>query len=214
MSDIILPPLNRIVIIEDDSAIRESYAYLLDHVEGFEVIGTYASVEDSLDYIKENEPDIILLDIELPGMSGIDALPKIKQAVRGVKVIILTAYEDPQLIFGALSNGASGYLSKSIPAARLVESIQDIIVGGGSLSAGVAKLVIEAFRKNTDSPLSRREGEILQMISDGKSRSMIAKELYIDLETVKTHIKNVYLKLDVHSRADAIRIGREKKFIR
>lgn len=204
----------RIAIIEDDPTIRESYRYLLNAVSDYEVVGAYVSFEEGFKPIQEEQPDIILLDIELPGISGIEALPKLRKAVKEARIIVLTAYENPELIFQALSNGAAGYLSKGILASRLVESIKETIEGGGSLSAGVARLVIEAFQKNTDSPLTPREGTILQMIADGKSRSMIAKELFVDLETVKTHIKNVYLKLDVHSRAEAIRVGRENKFIR
>lgn len=204
----------RLLIIEDDETIRVGYVYLLSEVSEYEVVGAYDSFETAIVNLKEDNPDIILLDIELPGISGIDAIPKLKAESSDIKIIMLTAYENPDLIFQALSNGASGYLNKSIPAGKLIDSIRDTIEGGGSLSANVARLVIQAFQKNNNSPLTKRESEILQLISDGKSRGLIAKELFIDLETVKTHIKNVYFKLDVHSRADAIKVGKDNKFIR
>ena len=201
-----------IAIIEDDDTIRTGYEYLLNAVPDYNVTGVYNSYEKACLDIEEKTPDILLLDIQLPGINGIEAILKLKK-IQGLKIIMLTAYEDPELIFQALSNGASGYLNKNIPASKLIESIKDIIEGGGTLSANVARLVIQAFQKNTNSPLTKRESEILQLIADGKSRTIIAKELFIDLETVKTHIKNIYLKLDVHSRADAIKIGRDNKFI-
>jgi DNA-binding NarL/FixJ family response regulator len=204
----------RVTIIEDDRTIREGYQYLLSNVPQYEVCSVYDSAEAALRTLHEDLPDIILLDIQLPGQNGIDAIPPIRALLPAVKVIMLTAHEDPELIFKALSNGASGYLSKSIPAAKLIDAIKDIIDGGGSFSAGIARLIIDAFQKNTETPLTRREEEVLQLIADGKSRTQIAQELFVDLETIKTHIKNIYFKLDVHSRADAIKIGRKNRFIR
>jgi DNA-binding NarL/FixJ family response regulator len=204
----------RIAIIEDDRTIREGYQYLLSNMPQYQVCMACGSVEAALETLEEDLPDIVLLDIQLPGLGGIDALPRIKALLPAAKVIMLTAYEDPELIFKALSNGASGYLSKSIPAARLIDAIKDIVEGGGSFSAGIARLIIEAFQKNTQTPLTKREEEVLQLVADGKSRTQIARHLFVDIETVKTHIKNVYAKLDVHSRADAIKVARENRFIR
>jgi DNA-binding NarL/FixJ family response regulator len=101
-----------------------------------------------------------------------------------------------------------------MPAARLIDSIQDIIQWGGSFSPSIARLIAQAFQKSSDSPLTKRETEVLQLIADGKTRSLVAKQLFIDMETVKTHIKNIYLKLDVHSRSEAIRMARAQRFIR
>lgn len=201
-------------IIEDDRTIREGYQYLLSNVPDYDVCSTYNSIESAVKTLKDDAPDIVLLDIQLPGMCGIDGILKIKSLIPGVKVIMLTAHEDAGLIFKALSNGASGYLGKSIPAAKLIDAVKDIVEGGGSFSAGIARLIIEKFQKNVETPLTKREEQVLQMMADGKNRAQIAKELFVDLETVKTHIKNVYAKLDVHSRADAIKVARENKFIR
>jgi DNA-binding NarL/FixJ family response regulator len=125
----------------------------------------------------------------------------------------LTVYEEESLIFRALGNGASGYLTKNTPANKIMEAIREVMSGGGPMSAHIAKMVISSFKRSDTSPLTRRETEILEQIATGKSRKRIADELYIDLETVKSHIKNIYYKLDVHSKADAIKTAKEQKFI-
>lgn len=200
-------------IIEDDETIRQGYAFLIDATEGYEVVSTYASYDEAARKIATDKPDVILLDIELPGINGIDAIPRIKKLLPQVFILILTVYESEKQIFNALSNGASGYLTKNTPSARIIESIREVKEGGGPMSVNIAKLVIRSFQKNQESPLSKRETQILELIAEGKNRSQVAKELFIDLETVRSHVKNIYVKLDVNSRADAIRAARENKLI-
>lgn len=202
-----------VALIEDDATIREGYAYLIGQAEGFTIVGTYGSIEDALKKIGNNPPDVLLLDVELPGVSGVDALPKLKKALPDTQILILTVYEEESLIFRALGNGASGYLTKNTPANKIMEAIKEVMSGGGPMSAHIAKMVISSFKRSDSSPLTRRETEILEQIATGKSRKRIAEELYIDLETVKSHIKNIYNKLDVHSKADAIKTAKEQKFI-
>jgi DNA-binding NarL/FixJ family response regulator len=203
----------RIVIIEDDETIREGYAFLIGQAEGYEVISTYVSFDEAVKKIATDTPDVILLDIELPGTNGIEALPKLKKMLPNAHILILTVYESEKLIFDALSNGASGYLTKNTPAAKIIESIKEVKQGGGPMSVNIARMVINSFQKNQNSPLSKRETQILELICNGKSRSQIAKELFIDLETVRSHIKNIYIKLDVNSRSDAIKTARDNKLI-
>ncbi|MGF7082871.1 response regulator [Mucilaginibacter sp. UYCu711] len=203
----------RIVIIEDDKTIREGYTFLIGQTEGYTVVSGYASFEDAAKKIATDAPDVILLDIELPGTNGVEAIPKLKKLVPQANILILTVYESEKLIFEALSNGASGYLTKNTPAAKIIDSIKEVQQGGGPMSVSIAKVVINSFRKNQDSPLSKRETQILELIYNGKSRTQIATELFIDLETVRSHIKNIYTKLDVNSRADAIKIARDNKLI-
>jgi DNA-binding NarL/FixJ family response regulator len=203
----------RIVIIEDDKTIREGYTFLIGQTEGYCVISAYASFEDAAKKIATDAPNVILLDIELPGTNGVEAIPKLKKLVPQANILILTVYESEKLIFDALSNGASGYLTKNTPAAKIIDSIKEVQQGGGPMSVSIAKVVINSFRKNQDSPLSKRETQILELIYNGKSRTQIAAELFIDLETVRSHIKNIYTKLDVNSRADAIKIARDNKLI-
>jgi len=203
----------KIVIIEDDEIIREGYTLLISNVEGYEVVSRYASFDEAAKTIVNDSPDVILLDIELPGTNGIAAIPKLKRMLPHVHILILTVYESEKLIFEALANGASGYLTKNTAPAKIIESVKEVKDGGGPMSVNIARMVIKSFQRNQESPLSKRETQILEQIADGKSRSQIAKELFIDLETVRSHIKNIYLKLDVNSRADAIKTAKENKLI-
>jgi DNA-binding NarL/FixJ family response regulator len=203
----------RIVIIEDDETIRNGYAFLIGANEGYKVVKTYASFDEAATTLQQDDPEVLLLDIELPGTNGIEALPKIKKLLPNCFVIMLTVYESQKQIFDALGNGASGYLTKGTPAVKIIESIKEVREGGGPMSINIARMVINSFVKNQDSPLSKRETQILEHIVEGKSRSQIARELFIDLETVRSHIKNIYLKLDVNSRADAIKTAKENKLV-
>ncbi len=203
----------KIAIIEDDEIIREGYALLIGNAEGYEVVSRYASFDDATKTIVNDNPDVILLDIELPGTNGIAAIPRLKKMLPHAHILILTVYESEKLIFEALANGASGYLTKNTPPAKIVESVKEVKDGGGPMSVNIARMVIKSFQRNQESPLSKRETQILEQIADGKSRSQIAKDLFIDLETVRSHIKNIYLKLDVNSRADAIKTAKENKLI-
>lgn len=202
-----------VCIIEDDATIREGYEYLINDTSGYKVVGSYSSYENAAKKIAKDNPDVILLDVELPGLSGIDAIPKIKKIVPEAHILILTVYEQDILIFRALGNGAAGYLTKNTPHEKIINSIREVMTGGGPMSANIARMVIQSFQRNEESPLTRRETEILEQISTGKSRKRIAEELFIDLETVKSHIKNIYSKLDVHSKADAIKTARDNKYI-
>ncbi|MBS1777887.1 MAG: response regulator transcription factor [Bacteroidetes bacterium] len=203
----------RVCIIEDDATIRDGYVYLIDNTEGFHVVSSYPSFEDAVKKLAADDPDVILLDVELPGISGIDAIPKIKKLVPESYILILTVYEQDLLIFRALGNGASGYLTKNTPPEKIISAIKEVMEGGGPMSANIARMVISSFQRNEASPLTRRETEILEQIATGKSRKRIAQELFIDLETVKSHIKNIYHKLNVHSKADAIKTAKDNKFI-
>jgi DNA-binding NarL/FixJ family response regulator len=203
----------RVSIIEDDATIRNGYAYLIGEVSGHVVVSTYPSIEDALKHLEKDDPDVILLDVELPGMNGIEAIPRLKKMLPQTHIIILTVYENETLIFQALTNGAAGYLTKNIAPHRIIEAIKEVLEGGGPMSANVARLVIQSFQRNQESPLSKRETQILEQIAAGKSRKKIADEMFIDVETVKSHIKNIYQKLDVHSRADAIKAAKDNKLI-
>jgi DNA-binding NarL/FixJ family response regulator len=200
-------------IIEDDATIRNGYAYLIGNTPGYKIAGSYPSFEDASKKIANDNPDVILLDVELPGINGIDAIPKLKKLVPDAYILILTVYEQDLLIFRALGNGASGYLTKNTPPEKIISAIHEVMEGGGPMSAHIARMVIRSFQRNEASPLTRRETEILEQIATGKSRKRIADELFIDLETVKSHIKNIYHKLDVHSKADAIKTAKDNKFI-
>ena len=203
----------RIVLIEDDRTIREGIAYLLSNEEGFFVANQYSSVEEARITLESDQPDVILLDIELPGTNGVTAIPFIRKLVPQAQIIMLTVYEKEESVFRSVMNGAAGYLTKSSSPSKIIESIKEVMDGGGPMSAGIARLVIRSFQRNDKTPLTKRETEVLEGIANGKSRSKIAQEFYIDLETVKTHIKNIYFKLNVNSKEEALKVAKEKKFI-
>lgn len=203
-----------VAIIEDDHTIREGYTYLINNEGNYYVTGAYPNAEEALADITNHPPQVILLDIELPGMSGLEALPELRRLAPQAHILLLTVYDDEEHVFEALTLGAAGYLTKSTSAHKVIAAIDEVLSGGAPMSMGVARLVIKSFHKNTAaSPLTRRETEILEMVAAGKSRSKIAAELFVDVETVKSHIKNIYAKLDVHSREDAIRLARDQRLI-
>lgn len=203
----------RVGIIEDDETIREGYAFLIGNTSGYKISGAYSSFEEAAKKILHDDPDVILLDVELPGVSGIDAIPKLKKLLPDTHILILTVYEQDMLIFRALGNGAAGYLTKNTAPEKIIAAIYEVMEGGGPMSAHIARMVIRSFQRNESSPLTRRETEVLEQIAVAKSRKRIADELFIDLETVKSHIKNIYHKLNVHSKADAIKAAKDNKFI-
>jgi DNA-binding NarL/FixJ family response regulator len=133
--------------------------------------------------------------------------------VEDVHVLMLSVYDLQETVFEALGKGASGYLTKDTPPDKIIAALGEVMDGGGPMSAHIARMVVHSFQRSVESPLTRRETEILEQISDGKTRSRIAAEMFIDLETVKSHLKNIYAKLDVHSRADAIKTARQNRYI-
>lgn len=203
----------RVVIVEDDETIRNGFSYLINQSKSYKVVNSYANAEKALTHLVADNPEVILLDIELPGIKGIDALPKIKHLLPKVHILMLTVYDNEANVFNALSKGASGYLTKNDSADKIMEAIQEVVDGGAPMSMNIAKIVIKSFHKNQNSPLTKRETEILEQIANGMSRSKIAKQMFIDLETVKSHIKNIYSKLNVHSREDAIKKAKNNKYI-
>lgn len=203
----------RIVIIEDDEVLRMAYKLLLSNVEDFSVIDAFASFDEAKKDLPIVSPDIILLDIEMPGTNGIQALPIIKKILPKTKIIILTVFDSPELIFNALTLGAVGYLTKNSNSEKIVDSIREVYTGGGVMSTNVARTVMHSFQKNFNSPLTKRETEVLEKIANGQTKSQIAKELFIDPETVRSHVKNIYIKLDVKTKSDAIKMARSEKFI-
>jgi DNA-binding NarL/FixJ family response regulator len=153
------------------------------------------------------------MDIELPGMNGIVAISKIKALMPKTQVVVVTVYENDDLVFKALCEGAAGYLTKNMPLNKLIDSLVELENGGAPMSTNVARMVVQSFHKNRQTPLSNRELEVLELLSSGKSYSTIADQLFVDKETVKSHIKNIYLKLEVHSKAEAIEKAKKSKYI-
>jgi DNA-binding NarL/FixJ family response regulator len=203
----------RIVIVEDDNIIRNAFVTLIQQSGDYVVANDYSNAEAAIKNAKDDAPDVYLMDIELPGMNGIEAIPKIKALLPNTQVVVVTVYENDDLVFKALCEGASGYLTKNMPPQKLIESLKELENGGAPMSTNIARLVVSSFHKNRQSPLTARELEVLELLSSGKSYSTIADQLFVDKETVKSHIKNIYLKLEVHSKAEAIEKAKKSKYI-
>lgn len=203
----------RIIIVEDDHIIRNAFVTLIQQSGDYTVANAYSNAEAAIKNVKDDAPDICLMDIELPGMNGIEAIPKIKALSPNTQVVVVTVYENDDLVFKALCEGASGYLTKNMPPQKLIDSLKELENGGAPMSTNIARLVVSSFHKNRQSPLTARELEVLELLSSGKSYSTIADQLFVDKETVKSHIKNIYLKLEVHSKAEAIEKAKKSKYI-
>lgn len=203
----------RIIIVEDDNIIRNAFVTLIQQSGDYTVANAYSNAEAAIKNVKEDAPDICLMDIELPGMNGIEAIPKIKALSPNTQVVVVTVYENDDLVFKALCEGASGYLTKNMPPQKLIDSLKELENGGAPMSTNIARMVVSSFHKNRQSPLTARELEVLELLSSGKSYSTIADQLFVDKETVKSHIKNIYLKLEVHSKAEAIEKAKKSKYI-
>ncbi len=191
-------------IVEDDKLIREALKDMLNEAEGFECIGAYADCESAIAQLNSNKPSVMLMDIELPGMSGIEGVKKIKERYTKIDIIMLTVHEDLSLVFQALSAGACGYLDKSASEEKIIESVREIYDGGAPMSYKIAKLIVSSFQKKHDSLLTGREYDVLDQLCKGLSYKEIAYKLFITVGTVRHHIKNIYYKLHVHSKSEAV----------
>jgi len=201
-------PIN-ISIVEDTKDIREGLCALINGSEGFSCKSSFSNAESALKDLIDDKPDVVLMDIGLPGMSGIECIRKLKAKKPELQIIMLTVYEDDDHIFKALVAGASGYLLKKTPPAKLLEAIQDVFNGGSPMSSQIARKVISAFQSINKSSvetenLSSREQEILSFLAKGFRYKEIAEKLFISIETVRTHLRNIYEKLQVHSRTEAV----------
>lgn len=199
-----------VAIVEDDDVIRDGVREYLDSQENMICVAAKSSVERFLAVLnEENRPDVILMDIGLPGMSGISGMKLITEKYPDISIIMFTVYIDSHKIFDSLCAGASGYLLKNTSFPEMKQAIEIIHAGGSMMSPPIARKVMEHFRpgrKNqVQSPLTQKEKEVVQGLVDGLSYKMIADTASISIETVRTHIKNIYKKLHVHCKADVIR---------
>jgi DNA-binding NarL/FixJ family response regulator len=195
-------------IVEDDTRFRESLEILIGGAEGFRCLGAYPNAEVALKEIPANWPEVLLMDINLPKMSGILCVSKLKAMKPSLQVIMLTAYVDSEQIFDSLKAGASGYLIKKTSAAKLLESISDVHAGGAPMSNNIARQLVEYFQQDQSSDetksLSAREYEILSYLAKGHQTKEIGENLSISAWTVRAHIRSIYDKLHVQSRTEAV----------
>jgi len=204
----------RVLIVEDDKEIRNSFAVIVNSSPKFFVVSSYGSCEEAIKHMNNDKPDIVLMDIELPGgMNGIKGAKVIKDKWPSTDIIMVTVYEDSDMVFEALKSGASGYITKSANYLELLTALEEISKGGAPMSSKIARMVIDNFHVNPNSPLTKRETEILQLISEGKTYTQISEQLFISKETSKTHIKNIYAKLQVKCKSEAIAKANSDKLI-
>jgi DNA-binding NarL/FixJ family response regulator len=199
----------KVAIVEDQQVLREGLAFLVDSTEGFSCTGTFGSVEQALAGIGDDLPQVVLLDIGLPGMSGIEGIRVLKDRWPELLLITLTVYEDDEKIFDALCAGASGYLLKRTPPARLVESLREVVNGGAPMSPEVAHRVISLFKTirpagRAAHDLTPHELRLLKMLVEGHSYKTAAAELGSSVNTIGTHMQSIYRKLQVHSKSEAV----------
>jgi DNA-binding NarL/FixJ family response regulator len=198
-----------VIVVEDDSGLRKQFIKILGTAPDINCLGAFASAEDALPQILENEPDVVLMDIKLPGMSGIECLTEIRKHGLIAHVIMVTVYEDSKRIFAALKAGANGYLIKSSLPDQLLAAVRDAYNGGAPMSSHVASKVVEHFHTLGPSPketenLSTREHEVLNLLALGYIYKEIADQMSIGSETVRSHVKSICHKMQVRNRLEAV----------
>lgn len=199
----------KVAIIEDRREIREGLAMLINGTEGFQCTGSYRSMEEALEKIGRELPDVVLNDIGLPGMSGIEGLAILKERYPNLLLLMLTVYDDDERIFDAMCAGASGYLLKKTPPVRLLESLKEAVAGGAPMSPEVARRVIALFREirppeRAEYELTPHETRLLKLFVEGHNYKTAAAELGVSVHTVSFHLRSIYEKLQVHSKSEAV----------
>ena len=205
------------MLYEDNSNLRESVCRLLNLSDQYEVLGAFADCMQVESQVKTHSPDVILMDIDMPGMNGIEAVKKIRTFNKKAQIIMLTVFDDNEHVFQALYAGANGYLLKKNISDRLTDSIAEVLEGGAPMSPAIARMVISSMEKQQqvkDSyQLTNREREILQLLSKGNSFKMMAAMLHLSIDTVRTHTKHIYDKLHVNSQIEAVSKALNEKLV-
>ena len=196
-------------IVEDNHQLRGTLARVVSRADGFQCLSHYASAEEALKALPEVRPNVVLMDINLPGMNGVECVRQLKQILPNTQIVMLTAYEDTENIFNSLAAGASGYLLKRTSSAELLAALREVSQGGSPMTAHIARKVVQSFQKTGPSPqatenLSQREQEVLDCLAQGFLYKEIADKLGISYETVHTYIRRIYEKLQVRTRTEAV----------
>lgn len=199
---------NSVLIFEDNERLRESIVSMLEFSEHFKLVGAFSNCKEVLTIVKEYQPDLILMDIDMPGINGIDAVKIIRCFNTTCQILMITIFDDTQHVFDAIYAGANGYLLKKFISTKLIHAMEECLQGGAPMSPSIARMVIGKLQYSNENKkeysLTERETQALRSLSQGKSYKMIADELNISIDTVRTHIKRVYEKLHVHSQTEAI----------
>ena len=203
--------MNTVAIVEDNAVMRKTFRQWIDAAPGFRCVFACATAEEALAEIPRLKPDVVLMDVHLPGESGIACTARLKEELPGVKVIMLTVYRNQELIFQALQAGACGYLLKRSSPEELLQAIAEVLSGGAPMTSEIARMVVEAFQKKPASvasgdSLTNRESEILALLSEGLSNKEIAERVNISYDTVRAHLRHIYEKLHVRGRTEAVKM--------
>ncbi len=195
-----------IAIVEDEQDVRESLGLIIAGTPGMRCVGLFPDGISALDAMPHIEPDVVLLDIGLPGISGIEVARRLKQWRPGLEIMMLTVFEEEERIFESLRAGATGYLLKRTPPAELLQAVRDLVAGGSPMTGRIARRVVQAFQSSSPAGkgLTAREREVLNLLAEGYRYHEISGRLGVSLETVRTHIRHIYDKLHVHSRTEAV----------
>ncbi len=206
----------KVALVDDNVDLREGLQIVLkEHSDEFECIGAFGDAETALKKIPELKPDVVLMDINLPGISGIECLKQLKPKLPNLDVIMLTVFADDDTVFDSLCAGACGYITKNASPEKILDAIREVRDGGAPMSGRIARMVVTSFKAPGDASaqLTDREKEVLDQLCKGKSYKMVADALNITHDTVRHHIKNIYKKLEVHSVSEAILKTMKKKII-
>ena len=203
------PAAIKVAIIEDHHKFREALEFLLNHTPGYQCVGSFRSMEEALEKIRFNLPDVTLVDIGLPGMSGVEGVRILKEQHPSLLLLMNTVYDDDERIFQALCAGASGYLLKKAPPAKLLDSLQEAMAGGAPMSPEVARRVLTLFReirppKHEDYQLTPHELRLLKLLTEGHSYKTAATQLGVTVKTISFHLQKIYEKLQVRSKSEAV----------
>ncbi|NME69486.1 response regulator transcription factor [Flammeovirga aprica] len=204
----------KIIIVEDNQDVQEAFKLLIEtKTNDYSVISTYDNCEDALSNLKSDQPEIVLMDIDLPGMNGIEGTRQIRQTLPKTDILIISVHENSQYVFDALCAGATGYITKNSNHTQLLKALDEVSAGGAPMSTHIAKLVVKSFRRESESPLTGRETDVLNLLAEGKSYMDIADQISVSKDTVKFHIKNIYLKLQVSNKIEAVTKAKSEGFI-
>jgi DNA-binding NarL/FixJ family response regulator len=209
----------RVSVFDDNDSLRDSLFYLISGTPGFAVAGAYPDCTGILEHLKKDKPHVVLMDLDMPGLNGIEATALIKDNFPDINVLILTSYDESIRVFAAIQSGATGYLLKKTPPAKILESIIDVSQGGSPMNSSIARKVLDFFceKKNitvNEYDLSDREKQVLGCLVDGDSYKMIADNCFISMGTVRSHITNIYKKLHVNSKSEAVSKAIRERIIR
>ncbi|MEM5566404.1 response regulator transcription factor [Psychroserpens sp. AS72] len=205
---------HKVVIVEDNIPLSEGFAEIINQTSDFEVVAIYDNCEDAIKNLRKDGAKTFLMDIDLPGINGVEGTKQIKKVFPNANIIMVTVFENSDVVFDALCAGASGYLTKNLKSEELIDALKECVSGGAPMSIKIAKMVVGSFQKKPSKiELSNREKDVLMQLSEGNSYDSIADNLFISKNTIKFHLKNIYIKLQVNSNIEAVQKANKENLL-